>query len=59
MGLDNPSVIGFGISNHGTFERACAHASGAIIGSSFINLLKDSNNLKEDINRFVRSVKGN
>lgn len=58
MGLDNPTVIGFGISNYETFERACAHASGAIIGSAFINLLKDSNHLKEDINQFVRSVKG-
>jgi tryptophan synthase alpha chain len=58
MGLNNPSVIGFGISNHETFERACTYASGAIIGSAFVNLLKESKNLKEDIKQFVRSVKG-
>ena len=59
MNLRNPTLIGFGISNHETFEKACVHASGAIIGSAFINLLKDSdNNLKEDIKGFVEAVKG-
>ena len=57
MHLKNPALIGFGISNRETFKRACAHAAGAIIGSAFVNLLKDSNNLKEDIKGFVKSLK--
>lgn len=40
--LRNPRMIGFGISNRQTFQAACAHASGAIIGSRFIALLKEA-----------------
>lgn len=57
MGLKNPTLIGFGISNRETFDRACRSASGAIIGSAFIDMLKNSNSLREDINRFVQGVK--
>lgn len=39
MGLKNPRLIGFGISNHDTFMTACKYASGAIIGSAFIKAL--------------------
>ncbi|SDL29691.1 tryptophan synthase, alpha chain [Catalinimonas alkaloidigena] len=58
MQLKNPTLIGFGISNHDTFARACQHASGAIIGSAFINLLHKSENLSDDIRTFVHDVKG-
>lgn len=39
MGLKNPRLIGFGISNRETFDAACREAAGAIIGSRFIALL--------------------
>lgn len=39
MQLRNPRLIGFGISNKATFDAACANASGAIIGSKFVQLL--------------------
>jgi len=55
--LKNPTVIGFGISNHETFSRACQYSNGAIIGSAFINLLKDSNALHQDIEDFIKSIK--
>ena len=42
MGLRNPRLVGFGISNRATFEAACEHASGAIIGSAFVRLLGES-----------------
>jgi len=57
MDLTNPTLIGFGISNKDTFDRACAHASGAIIGSAFINVLTNANDLKGDIASFIQSVK--
>ena len=41
MNLRNPRMIGFGISNRQTFEAACAHASGGIIGSRFVALLDE------------------
>ena len=36
MGLKNPRMIGFGISNRQTFETAARHAAGCIIGSRFV-----------------------
>ncbi|HJX70311.1 MAG TPA: tryptophan synthase subunit alpha, partial [Bacteroidales bacterium] len=39
MNLKNPRLIGFGISNNETFQRACKYANGAIIGSAFIRAL--------------------
>jgi tryptophan synthase alpha chain len=55
--LKNPFLIGFGISSHETFSKACEYSSGAIIGSAFINLLKGSADLKSDIKDFVNSLK--
>jgi tryptophan synthase alpha chain len=58
MELKNPTLIGFGISNRETFERACQYSSGAIIGSAFINVLKNTSSLEKDITAFIREVKG-
>ncbi len=58
MKLKNPTLIGFGISNKETFDRACQHASGAIIGSAFIDVIRNSKSLENDISNFVQSVKG-
>jgi tryptophan synthase alpha chain len=41
MGLRNPRLIGFGISNKETLAVAFKHAAGAIIGSKFISLLAE------------------
>ncbi|MEG1543412.1 MAG: tryptophan synthase subunit alpha [Tannerellaceae bacterium] len=40
MGLSNPRLIGFGISNKATLDVTLKHAAGAIIGSKFVQLLK-------------------
>ncbi|MBR4379959.1 MAG: tryptophan synthase subunit alpha [Bacteroidaceae bacterium] len=39
LNLRNPRMVGFGISNQQTFDAACSHASGGIIGSRFVSLL--------------------
>ncbi|MBE5033059.1 tryptophan synthase subunit alpha [Gallalistipes aquisgranensis] len=39
MGLKNPRLIGFGISNRATLEDARTYAAGAIVGSAFVRLL--------------------
>lgn len=39
MNLNNPQIVGFGISNKETFEQATHKAKGAIIGSAFIKHL--------------------
>ena len=40
MNLQNPRLVGFGISNKATFDAASSNSSGTIIGSKFIQLLK-------------------
>lgn len=57
MQLKNPRLIGFGISNRATYQQANQYASGAIIGSAFINLLTSSKDLENDIIQFVKSIK--
>ncbi len=49
MNLKNPRLIGFGISNKSTLESAQANSNGAIIGSKFITLLKESASIHEAI----------
>ncbi len=56
MKLENPLVIGFGISDRETFAKACEYASGAIIGSAFINAVDKSKDLEKDINNFVTGI---
>ena len=58
MDLQNPRLIGFGISNHGTFSTACQYAAGAIIGSAFIKALQSNSNLQKTIQGFVDMVRG-
>jgi tryptophan synthase alpha chain len=55
--LQNPFLIGFGISNQATFSTAARYGAGAIVGSAFINLLKESKDLESDIKKFVQSLK--
>lgn len=57
MNLRNPRLIGFGIKDNPTFRKASRHAAGAIIGSAFIRVLQESNDLEQDIKSFVREVK--
>jgi tryptophan synthase alpha chain len=54
--LNNPLLAGFGISNRKTFEQACLHTNGAIIGSAFIKALK-TENCKSQIEKFIGSIK--
>lgn len=55
--LTNPFMIGFGISNATTFGTACAYGSGGIIGSAFINVLRESKDLKNDVPAFINSLR--
>lgn len=58
LGLRNPRMIGFGISNKQTFDAACAHSSGAIIGSRFVTLLnKHQGNAEKAIIELKRNIK--
>lgn len=55
MNLRNPRMVGFGISNKQTFDAACAHSSGAIIGSRFVSLLNET---EGDAEKAIQRLKG-
>lgn len=56
MNLRNPRMIGFGISNKQTLESAQANAAGAIIGSKFVTLLKESQNADEALDKLFDAL---
>lgn len=56
MNLKNPLVIGFGISDRETFQKATTYAKGAIIGSAFVRLLANENYM-DMIEPFINSIK--
>ncbi|RZT00169.1 tryptophan synthase subunit alpha [Aquimarina brevivitae] len=53
--LQNPQIVGFGISNKATFEQATKTAKGAIIGSAFIKHL--THNGVDSIADFISSIR--
>ena len=55
MNLNNPQIVGFGISNAETFTAATTYAKGAIIGSAFIKMLTE--NGVDGIEGFVSSIR--
>ena len=54
MNLNNPQIIGFGISNNETFKQATESAQGAIIGSAFIKHITEKGINK--IPDFVKTI---
>jgi tryptophan synthase alpha chain len=54
MNLENPQIVGFGISNATTFNQATQYAQGAIVGSAFIKHLTE--NGTTSIAEFVKSL---
>lgn len=57
MHLTNPRLVGFGISNKATYEAAVANASGAIIGSKFVQLLGSEPTPAQAIDKLLDALK--
>jgi len=55
--LKNPTLVGFNINDYASYKFAAQYANGAIIGSAFIKMLRESKNLVPDIKTFVSSIK--
>ncbi|NND52830.1 MAG: tryptophan synthase subunit alpha [Flavobacteriaceae bacterium] len=55
MKLNNPQIVGFGISNNETFKQATQFSHGAIIGSAFINHLNEDG--IDRIDGFIKSLR--
>lgn len=56
MQLNNPRMIGFGISNKQTLESAQANAAGAIIGSKFVTLLAEEKDADKALDRLFDAL---
>lgn len=57
MGLSSPIVIGFGVSNRETHQKATNYANGAIVGTAFVRVLGKENVTAADISEFIASFK--
>jgi tryptophan synthase alpha chain len=58
MNLTNPVLVGFGIKDKNTFDAACKYTNGAIIGSAYINALKDTTDITATTKDFINRIKG-
>jgi len=56
MELNNPTMIGFGISSKDTFDKACKYANGGIIGTAFVKALAEGD-LRENISSFMKTFR--
>ena len=57
MKLKNPVLVGFGIKDKPTFQQACEHANGAIIGTAFIKALESTNDVAGTTKKFITDIK--
>ena len=57
MNLKSPTLIGFNIKDANSYKTATKYSNGAIIGSAFIKALYRSENLKESVNNFIKSIR--
>jgi tryptophan synthase alpha chain len=56
MQLKNPVLVGFGIKDNDTFEAACQHTNGAIIGSAYIKALENATDIAAATSTFLQKV---
>jgi len=56
MGLRNPVLVGFGIRDKASFEAACQHANGAIIGTAYIKALENGGSVVDATREFLNGV---
>lgn len=56
MNLKNPTMIGFGISDQASFNKAAEYTRGAIVGSAFVKFLGTENAMVR-IPEFIHSIR--
>ena len=56
MQLNAPAIIGFGITDQKSFDKACEYAAGAIVGTRFVKLLEEDGYI-DKIPEFVNSIR--
>lgn len=56
MNLKNPVLVGFGIKDKKTFEAASKYSNGAIMGSAYINALKNKTDIAQTTKEFLNTI---
>lgn len=56
LNLKNPRLIGFGISNKSTLDLAWKYSNGAIVGSKFIQLLKEKQDPRLAVQELIKGL---
>ncbi len=58
MELKNPLIIGFGISDKRSFDRANKYVNGAIMGTAFVKTIGNKEDYLSHISEFIGKIKG-
>lgn len=56
LDLLNPVLVGFGIKDRQTFLVASQYTNGAIIGSAYINVLENAEDLDKATEQFIKAI---
>ncbi len=56
MKLHNPVLVGFGIKDRASFQAACRHTNGAIIGSAYIKALEQEGDVGSTTKKFLKDI---
>ena len=54
--LNNPILVGFGIKDKASFDRACKYANGAIIGTAYIEALNQAGSINDTTRSFIKKI---
>lgn len=58
LDLKNPILVGFGIKDKASFDKATQYADGGIIGSAYIKAITGNDNIEESTTSFLHSIMG-
>jgi tryptophan synthase alpha chain len=56
LGLQNPILVGFGIRDKASFETACRHVNGAIIGTAYIKAIEGATDIGKATKEFLGAI---
>jgi tryptophan synthase alpha chain len=56
MRLRNPVLVGFGVRDRDSFEAACRHTQGAIIGTAYIKAIEGAADIGRATKEFLKQI---
>jgi tryptophan synthase alpha chain len=56
MKLRNPVLVGFGVRDRKSWEVACGHTQGAIIGTAYIKAIEGATDIGKVTKEFLSTI---